>query len=345
MSEMSDAQFCHEIIQDVSRTFAIGIDRAEEPLSSFICVSYLLCRIPDTIEDDNRISLDKKEKLLLKYEDILENPNERSKNIETFIKNTNEFYVDKPYWKLVRNTDKVFNTFKEFPEDIKNSVKPHISEMITGMREMISRHEGQIRIQDMNEFSEYCYYVAGTVGNLLTELFKIYEKIDDSREKKLENYAEDFGEALQTVNIIKDVYDDYKEENHIYVPSTLLKEHGSSHEKILENKEGTLKAIGDLKNHGLSKLKKAKKYIELIPFKAESARDFTIIPYLLAVSTLREALNNKERIVTSEPVKMSRNEVLSIIKLVPNCINSNEYLNKVAEEAHKKKITSDKDIE
>ncbi|PHQ47674.1 hypothetical protein DJ68_00550, partial [Halorubrum sp. C3] len=42
--------YCHDAVQDVSRTFALTIDALDPPLADQICVGYLLCRIPDTID-------------------------------------------------------------------------------------------------------------------------------------------------------------------------------------------------------------------------------------------------------------------------------------------------------
>ena len=42
-----------------------------------------------------------------------------------------------------------------------------------------------------------------------------------------------FAEALQTVNILKDVATDAEQENSIYIPEELLRAHGSSHATFL----------------------------------------------------------------------------------------------------------------
>ena len=58
----------------------------------------------------------------------------------------------------------------------------------------------------MNEYREYCYYVAGTVGCMLTELW--YEhapSVGKPEFAKLWDKCRQFGEALQTVNILKDI--------------------------------------------------------------------------------------------------------------------------------------------
>ena len=43
--------------------------------------------------------------------------------------------------------------------------------MIGGMRKFVLLYPHGIRIQSLEEYREYCYYVAGTVGYLLTDLW------------------------------------------------------------------------------------------------------------------------------------------------------------------------------
>ena len=46
--------------------------------------------------------------------------------------------------------------------------------MVRGMREFVTRYPQGIRIQTVEEYREYCFYVAGTVGHLLTGLWKLH---------------------------------------------------------------------------------------------------------------------------------------------------------------------------
>ncbi len=95
-------------------------------------------------------------------------------------------------------------------------------------------HPGGIRVATIDEFRRYCYYVAGTVGHLLTELWHEHSYVVGRKTyERLLADCEAFGEALQTVNIVKDVAWDAEHENAIYVPTTLLQAAGSAHETLL----------------------------------------------------------------------------------------------------------------
>lgn len=339
IDQKTGLDYCHYIVEDVSRTFALSIQRVGDILSNYTCISYLLCRIPDTIEDANNIPPGEKMKLLDRYYDILTSNQTDLEEIESFVEATNRYSRGGAYWDLIRNTEEVFKVFETFSSSVRDSIKGPVKKMIRGIESVIGRHDDRVRISNMDEFSEYCYHVAGTVGDTLTELFKITEDLGDSTTGNLRRHSHDFGEALQSVNIIKDVYNDYYDEGNIYIPQSLLVKHGSSRERMFEDKEGTLGAIDDLIRHADSKLEEARNYIELLPVEAEDARHFTIIPYLLAVSTLREAGSRKEELLSSSSVKVGRSEVVAILDRLPECIEDNGYLEELSGRAKRTEIT------
>ncbi|ERG88642.1 MAG: phytoene/squalene synthetase [halophilic archaeon J07HX5] len=63
-----DLAWCYDAVQDVSRTFALTVDVLEEPMASHIALGYLLCRIPDTVEDAAHIPPESQAELLREYE-------------------------------------------------------------------------------------------------------------------------------------------------------------------------------------------------------------------------------------------------------------------------------------
>ena len=60
---------------------------------------------------------------------------------------------------------------REEPPAIREAVVPWIQEMCRGMAEFAGRQTRSLQTED--ELDRYCYYVAGTVGHLLTALFVV----------------------------------------------------------------------------------------------------------------------------------------------------------------------------
>ena len=65
-TNLDDLGYQNEILQHVSRTFALTILELPNALRIVISNAYLLCRIADTIEDDKSMSSEKKKKHDLK---------------------------------------------------------------------------------------------------------------------------------------------------------------------------------------------------------------------------------------------------------------------------------------
>ena len=123
-----------------------------------------------------------------------------------------------------------------------------------------------------------------------------------------------FAEALQTVNILKDVARDAEKENSIYIPEELLRAHGSSHAAILdpERVRQTRAAIAAMVQLAWQDLDGARSYLLLIPRRAVSIRLFCALPLLFAYATLRDLTRTPLSLVRREVVKISRAEVKSL---------------------------------
>lgn len=331
MPETGDLQYCMDIHGDVSRTFELASNHLSGDLKNHVVVGYEMCRIPDTVEDSGVIPEEDQEYLLDLYSDALEEGSEEA--VERFTDQALEYREEalqegeeESYWELIENTDRVMNVFQEFDNDVRGYVRQHVGEMVQGMQETV--RDDPIRIQSTEDFENYCFHVAGTVGNLLTDLFSHnYESIDQETEQELNRYAEDFGEGLQTVNIVKDVKEDYQEENAIFLPEEILKEHGNSHEQLqdfFENEEASQydaehfeDSLRHMVDRSEDKLEEAANYIKALPENAEEVRDWTITTHLLAVATLREADRNILEPLEEDGVKISKTEAGTITELAP----------------------------
>jgi farnesyl-diphosphate farnesyltransferase len=189
-------------------------------------------------------------------------------------------------------------------------------ELTEGMSRFVGRYPDGIRIQTMDEYRRYCYYVAGTVGHLLTELWYCSSPaVRRSDYERMLVDCEAFGEALQTINILKDIAWDIEHENAAYIPEDLLRARGSSHQTILngdwvvQNREA-LVALVELAKEDI---RKSLDYFNAIPKAAIRIRLFCLLPILFAVATLREIERSSAMLQSGGAVKISRSEVRSLI--------------------------------
>jgi farnesyl-diphosphate farnesyltransferase len=311
-NERAAYRFARSIIGRVSRTFAIGISVLPGDLRKAVLTGYLLCRIADTVEDDGACPAERRQELLALFVACLDDPRKAG----TFAAEAADIQADASYLELMRGTKLVFDLLQSLPQPMIDIVTRWTKELTEGMSRFVGRYPDGIRIQTMDEYRRYCYYVAGTVGHLLTELWYCSSPaVRRSDYERMLVDCEAFGEALQTINILKDIAWDIEHENAAYIPEDLLRARGSSHQTILngdwvvQNREA-LVALVELAKEDI---RKSLDYFNAIPKAAIRIRLFCLLPILFAVATLREIERSSAMLQSGGAVKISRSEVRSLI--------------------------------
>lgn len=328
-------RFCQDILPQVSRTFALSIRFLPGNLGRAVLSSYLICRIADTVEDDPLASVDTKIKLLDQLLDCFDDP----ALADRYPEKVHNLAGETAHVDLVQHTDWVFTLFRTLPRRSQQRVRHWVSEMIRGMQKFVTLHPRGIRIQTLEEYKEYCYYVAGTVGYLLTDLWHEHSpSVGDEEYKLLLQRCAAFGEALQTVNILKDIAWDAEHENSIYIPEKALQAQGSSHLTLLS--PGLLSsnhaAIKDLVELAWTDLEDALEYLISIPKAAVPIRIFCILPLLFAYATLRDVTQSTAMLESGGTVKISRAEVKSLMIMGPLAVLSNHSLRWLVDQVRQK---------
>ena len=322
--------FAREVLPAVSRTFALSIRVLPGELGRAVLTAYLLCRIADTLEDEPTLPAEAKAGLL----DALQQCFDDEAAADAFPARVAAITGDAAHVRLTRHTDLVFVLYRSLPAATREHVRRWVAEMIAGMRKFVLLYPFGIRIQSLEEYKEYCYYVAGTVGYLLTDLWHEHAaSISDERHRVLRERCREFAEALQTVNILKDVATDAVKENSIYVPEELLRVHGSSHATMLtpDRVAGTREALATLVQLAWHDLDGARSYLLLIPRRAVSIRLFCTMPLLFAYATLRDLTRTPPTFAPGDVVKISRREVKSLTLMGFFMILSNRGLARLAD--------------
>lgn len=306
------ARFCEAILPAVSRTFALGIKVLPGDLGQAVLDAYLLCRIADTVEDAPGIDPEVKAGL---FDDFLA-AFDHTDALARFTAGVQPLTGDLAHLTLTKNSALVFEHFGALPHDTRVVVRRWVTEMAVGMRKFVLLYPHGIRIQTLDEYREYCYYVAGTVGYMLTDLWHEHSpSIGTRRHAILRERCRAFAEALQTVNILKDVAVDAEKENSVYVPEELLEAQGSTQSRILapELLASNRAALTQLIQLAWHDLEEARAYLLDIPRRAVSIRLFCILPLLLAYATLRDLVQSSAMLQPGGSVKISRREVKSLL--------------------------------
>jgi farnesyl-diphosphate farnesyltransferase len=280
--------WCVQMLPRVSRTFALTIKLLPRSLQRTVTVSYLLCRVADTIEDEasGETTASAKTKLLGEFSATLETNDPAFLNeLRFFVGDTESNDAE-----LARKADLVLGEYFGFSEDIQARIRPWVQEMCSGMAQYVERGIGELTpegvIRDLDDLERYCYYVAGTVGNLLTALF-FGESGVGEKEGEVRTLGENFGLGLQLTNIVADAPMDWPE-GRCYVPANLCKEAGITVDQLFDdgNRKKSRAALRVLINRAREHLADALKYFMLFPRLRYRERLFCLTPLFLALKTL-----------------------------------------------------------
>jgi farnesyl-diphosphate farnesyltransferase len=337
-SSPSAERFCRDILPKVSRTFALSIRFLPGNLGRTVGVAYLICRIADTVEDDGSATVENKTVALDRLLQALDAP----EAVGEFQLASSWVSGDPHHVELVRRADLVFEVYHALPERSRERVRHWVNEMVRGMKKFVVQYPRGIRIQTLEEYREYCYYVAGTVGNLLTDLWHQYApSIGTAKYRELNRRSVAFGEALQTVNILKDIAWDAENENSIYIPDQTLQQHGSSHQTLLspQHETGNHAAIGKFIDLAWHDLDEALEYTLSIPRRAYAIRAFCILPLLFAYASLRDLSSSRVMLRSGGVVKISRAEVKALMLVGPLLILSNAGLRWLVSKVRRRPVT------
>jgi len=156
--------------------------------------------------------------------------------------------------------------------------------------------------------------VAGRVGWLLTELFALDLPEVDRRKEEMMRLGREFGLALQTVNVIRGLHEDW-ERGWIYIPRSFLPHPDFTPEELFHGRERRVEVELSILRHLVEKadrhLAAARRYIAGISRGRHGIRLFCLLPLLFAVRTLAVSRDNPA--VFERETKMTRSEVERII--------------------------------
>ena len=317
--------FCYDILVKVSRTFAISIYRLNEKLRWGVLIAYLLCRIVDTIEDDNKLPQETKKKLFELFNKILRANKIKKEYIDEFQKIASKYLKPqhKDYLILTQNIEKVMAIFFALPIEQQKPIKKWTLQMSKGMQEITELYPKGVQIKTLKEYYQYCFYVAGTVGYMLTDLWQPDNKL-------LQESSQDFANGLQSVNILKDIANDYYKEKNIYLPEELFKKHKTTQKTICNKKKAPLnqKVIEELIDYTQANLNNAfdNYYCKISRRNLSyfSVRHFCIVPLFYAFATLNLIKKKDYFFLEKKTIKISKQKVKALFVLSYLAIFSNK---------------------
>jgi farnesyl-diphosphate farnesyltransferase len=314
LSPAEASAFAAFVLDRVSRTFALNIRALPEPLRGQVLHAYLYCRMADTLEDDAAVPAPEKATLLRVFASLFDPElpaHLRIAMAKAFPTLLPESWKDAEDWEkiLLVRTPQLVEVLTHVPETPRIAVAKCVAVMCGGMADFSMRQQAIANtgaetstaalIESIEDLDRYCWFVAGTVGEMLCDLFIDYARIEEPRATKMRGLGVSFGTGLQLVNILKDVAAD-RARGVSWLPGTLVAAHGNA------GAQRTLQA------KALRHLEEALEYTLTLPRLQRGLRLFCLWPLLMAVETLALLVENAATADDSRR-KITRAQVAGIL--------------------------------
>ena len=326
-SVSSDGDYQDEILPHVSRTFALTIPQLPPALATPVTSAYLLCRIADTIEDEPALSPPETLEFLQRFSALVGGDGDAGALAHDLVQRLSE-RTSPTERDLVAHMDRVMRVTESLGKAQRAAIQRCVQLMCYGMPrfQFNASLGGLARSTDLDD---YCYYVAGVVGEMLTDLFCDYSPKIARQRAALASLAASFAQGLQMTNILKDVWED-RSRGACWLPQEVFTRYGVDLSQVSkENQDARYaRAIVELVGVAHAHLRNALDYTLLIPAKETGIRRFCLWAIGLAVLTLRKVAMNPG-FTTGSQVKVSHAAVSTTVALTNASVRSNWMLRRL----------------
>ena len=325
-----DVSYQEQILPHVSRTFALTIPQLPPRLRIAVTNAYLLCRIADTIEDEPALSPAETRTFLERFAAVVsgrEPPAPLAREVGRRLSDRTLLAERE----LVSNMERVTRVTAALGEQ-RAALERCITLMGRGMHHF--QQTASLRgLERTSDLDSYCYYVAGVVGEMLTELFCAYSPAVAAQRAALSELSVSFAEGLQLTNIIKDFWED-RSRGACWFPREIFAREGVELAQLSPQgsderfQSGVRELVGLAHGH----LRNALSYALLIPASEPGIRRFCLWAIGLAVLTLRKIAAHP-RYTGGAEVKVSHSAVFMTQLCTTAAVRSDRVLRFLFERA------------
>lgn len=315
----SPQHYLADAMAKVSRSFAVVVAHLEQPLSHHLATAYLICRVVDNIEDCLQPPAWKQQKFA-EFRQLLPDPSlaweiltawqaESWPGLTPAEEALMGVAAGLPLWEI----------FAKLPDQARATIAHWAGTMAQGMWQleepelsprMVDR-KGMRVLATEQEYNEYCYFVAGTVGYLGTELVVEHYGLSAAVGEQLRRSAGACGRGLQKTNILKDFVEDHARQI-CYLPARWMDEVDDAPLSLAGAPAAwTRKVLGDV----MAELHASLDHVLGVPQTAMGYRQASLLCLLPALHTLELAAQQHAALFTrGHQIKIPRTTMLQCIQ-------------------------------
>ncbi len=311
-------KYLEQQLEGVSRSFAILIPFIDPPVRHYLAVAYLLCRVADNIEDCGQMHTWKKERFE-EFLRVLREPRLAAGQLADW---------ERLAWPGLSPAERqlmgashglaLWQIYAMIPDRAQLVLRRWISVLAMGMSQLgeankqpvFVKRKGIDVLETEADYNEYCFYVAGTVGALASELVIQEFELAAEPATTLQMRAASCGRSLQKTNIVKDFVEDVGR-GVCYLPDTWL---GMVNHRPLELRGADLSWKASVIADVLAELHDATDYVLALAEQAAGYRRASLLCLFTSYHTMLAAAQRQEVLFTSaHQIKISRTTMAQCI--------------------------------
>lgn len=315
----------YSLLKDTSRSFYLGIMGLRQPLRERICCGYLFCRLMDIFEDASQCAPEPRARLLSSLRVFLTQLKLDSASIQTALRAyeaeklavsepLETYFIANPHERaLFEHSASLLARISAFPLSVRVAYSGSLMDMALGMETEIAAELSRPPRWERStqDFDQYCYTVAGTVGIFLTQLFWDEQAFEAKRTlPEMEKLGESFGKALQIVNITKDFHGDWQE-GRCFWPR-ILGPGGVG--TVPPTATELAPSLAILEQKFSKHIENARNYITGLSPQRNDIRFFCDFPLQMAERSMKIALGSTDWLSKGEAPKVPKTETLLLLQ-------------------------------
>ncbi len=305
-----------DILRSVSRSFYLTLRVAPPVTRHTLGLAYLFCRAADTIADTGVLARPERLAHLSGYREQFLQPAVAWDRLFALAGQLKPGEGSAGERALLARLSDCFHLYLALPPADQRLTRELVTTLTNGMAMDLTAFPGDSAqsapaLPTLKEMDQYCYYVAGCVGEFWTRLHRHYfpamAKIAPEEEQC--RRAVHFGKGLQMTNLLKDIAPDLQR-GRCYLPQELLVTVGLTPRQLTQPAalDRLRPVLRQLVRLALEHLDHGWQYIQSLPRRPLRLRLACLWPHLLALKTLR-LVATSERLLEPVPLKISRASV------------------------------------